>query len=420
MVVSICVLTMFLSLVALWNNWERNRAIPFFVIFVFTQCLMIIINDIILFGKDPFVLALFYNHFTPFFYLTGPFLFFFIRALAEDEIRFRRVDLLHFVPSLITLIGILPYLVAPWNYKLSVAESIIQDINQLKFVKANILIPVPVNNFLRLGFIIFYALWSLRLVIRQHPFMQPISDTFQVNLHHKTKQWSIILLTIVLLSSTIYLIPLSYYIIGSYERLIQNGMPWLWISVSIYCLIPITLILYPNVLYGFIRFRGDLITLPKRSRLPDHHSAVASAASLQPSHFDNNELYQRDIQDVKQGKKELDQLKEAILSYFHTDAPYLKSDFKLHDIAIALNVPSHHISFCFAHSFMENFAEVKTRYRIQYAKQLLDQGAIDQFSMEGVGRLSGFASKSNFFTSFKELTGLTPQQYAQQKASSNL
>jgi AraC-like DNA-binding protein len=419
MVVSICVLTMFLSLVALKNNWERNRAIAFFVVFVFTQCLMIIINDIILFGKDPFILALFYNHFTPFFYFTGPFLFFFFRALAEDEIRFRTTDLLHFIPSLITLIGILPYLATPWNYKVSVATSIIQDINQLKLIKANLLIPVPVNNFLRLGFIIFYALWSLKLVIRQQPKLQPIGDTSRQYHYNKTKQWSILVLLIILLSSTCYLIPLSYYLLGSYERFLQDGMPWLWISASIYCLVPITLILYPNVLYGFIQFRGDLITLPKHLLTSDIQASSDDSTIVQGPDFDKKISNQGMVQEVKHDNKELAQLKQAILSYFETAAPYLKSDFKLHDIAIELNVPAHHISYCFSHSFMENFSEVKTRYRIQHAKQLLDQGAIDQFSMEGVGRLSGFASKSNFFTSFKELTGLTPQQYVQQKASTH-
>ena len=49
--------------------------------------------------------------------------------------------------------------------------------------------------------------------------------------------------------------------------------------------------------------------------------------------------------------------------------------------------------------------------RVDYAKELLLNGDLLNQSMEGIWTKAGFSSKTNFFISFKDVTGYTPIEF---------
>jgi AraC-like DNA-binding protein len=51
--------------------------------------------------------------------------------------------------------------------------------------------------------------------------------------------------------------------------------------------------------------------------------------------------------------------------------------------------------------------------RIEYAKSLLLQGITKDFTIDKVAEMSGFSSRSTFFSTFKEYTGLTPTEFVE-------
>jgi AraC-like DNA-binding protein len=59
----------------------------------------------------------------------------------------------------------------------------------------------------------------------------------------------------------------------------------------------------------------------------------------------------------------------------------------------------------------EKFTDIRTRYRIAHAKKLLATQAKTNISLQEIWTESGFSSKTNFFTSFKEETGMTPTEF---------
>jgi hypothetical protein len=63
----------------------------------------------VLYGKSPFWLAVFYNHFTPLTLLLGHFLLFYFRETLDDTNQLKKSDIFHFIPAVIHLIGIVPY-----------------------------------------------------------------------------------------------------------------------------------------------------------------------------------------------------------------------------------------------------------------------------------------------------------------------
>jgi len=59
----------------------------------------------------------------------------------------------------------------------------------------------------------------------------------------------------------------------------------------------------------------------------------------------------------------------------------------------------------------KNFNEYINEFRVEEAKGKLTDPAYDYYTIESIGLECGFKSKSNFYTSFKKFTGLTPNQY---------
>lgn len=108
-------------------------------------------------------------------------------------------------------------------------------------------------------------------------------------------------------------------------------------------------------------------------------------------------------------------LAERILNYFENSKPYLNTTFTLDTIATDLEIPKHQIYICLNTCIGKKFIQLRTKYRVEHAKTLLLSNEIDTVSLQGIWMESGFTSKTNFFTSFKEETGLTPIEFIHQK-----
>lgn len=63
-----------------------------------------------------------------------------------------------------------------------------------------------------------------------------------------------------------------------------------------------------------------------------------------------------------------------------------------------------------------NLKGLLNRYRVEYAKELLQNG---YSTLENLPKKCGFASKSPFYTAFKKVTGITPIQYMTRFRQSN-
>jgi AraC-like DNA-binding protein len=145
----------------------------------------------------------------------------------------------------------------------------------------------------------------------------------------------------------------------------------------------IFLLIFPQILYGFpIELKNESpITKPNK----------------------NQEESEFDIQ--------FHELGERIKSYFESEKPYLNPEFSLLDLAQNLQVPQHHISYCFRFVFNQGFPSMKSAYRIAHAKKLIENPANDYLSYEGIGLESGFSTRSRFYAAFQEIEGCSPGEY---------
>ncbi len=58
-----------------------------------------------------------------------------------------------------------------------------------------------------------------------------------------------------------------------------------------------------------------------------------------------------------------------------------------------------------------NFSNFVNDFRIKYAAEILLDDNYKNFTIEAIGNLSGFSSKSAFNATFKKIIGVTPSEY---------
>lgn len=69
------------------------------------------------------------------------------------------------------------------------------------------------------------------------------------------------------------------------------------------------------------------------------------------------------------------------------------------------------MSYCIHEILNTRFPKLKSELRVQYAIDLLESNSKEVLTIEAIGEKSGFKTRSNFYTTFKDLTGVTPSEY---------
>ena len=109
-------------------------------------------------------------------------------------------------------------------------------------------------------------------------------------------------------------------------------------------------------------------------------------------------------------------LKHEIDAFFENSTAFCESDFSLQKMAELMKVPAHQLSFVINAEYGQSFSELLGYYRIRRAKSMIESDAFKQLTIEGIGQMVGYKSKSTFFNQFKKNTGNTPLYFRQQKS----
>ena len=107
----------------------------------------------------------------------------------------------------------------------------------------------------------------------------------------------------------------------------------------------------------------------------------------------------------------LEDYKIRLDHFINTDKIYLDNELTLEGLAKKMKMPMHHLTQLFNVHLGENFNQHINRFRIDYACQLLVEND-GSMSIEQIAFNSGFNSKVSFNRHFKNLTGVTPKEYA--------
>jgi AraC-like DNA-binding protein len=120
-------------------------------------------------------------------------------------------------------------------------------------------------------------------------------------------------------------------------------------------------------------------------------------------------------QDLKL-KSKIDDRLLALIEEIETlikDHNYFRNQkITISDVANELNIPVSHLVYLFKYHSKMTFTEYKTFHKIEDAKRLIEGGFLARNTLESLAAEVGFASYNPFFTAFKKLTAVSPNDYS--------
>ncbi|MDF5690789.1 AraC family transcriptional regulator [Aquirufa aurantiipilula] len=342
----------------------------------------------------PWLLAILYGHFSPLFFLIGPAAYIYVRNTVTDQEGLSQKDIWHLIPSLYMIVGLIPYFLKPYQDKLALVTKILNQPGELYTNQIHLFSPSLVNDFVRNFLYVYYAWLMIMLLIKSSETKETESvDSYEMQ-KRITFQWLIIFVSFNTFIASI-LLSSNFVVLFSPERDFSNlndYLPYYRILIMFAFVMPLLILLFPRVLYGIPQLTVEELELIQTKKRKS-----------------NSEKTELDVDDS------FYELSQIILNYIETDKPYLNPRFSIRDIVVTLNIPQHHVSYCFNKILNTPFPTIKNKYRIEYVKELIIKDKEKRFSLEGLMKEAGFTSKNSFFQAFKEIEGCTPKVWSEQQ-----
>ncbi len=105
------------------------------------------------------------------------------------------------------------------------------------------------------------------------------------------------------------------------------------------------------------------------------------------------------------------QTRNRLLNYMEQEKPYRRTDLTLSELATQLGTASHHLSQVINQHCKKNFFDFINTYRVAEIQHKLVTPQYSHLKIEEIAYESGFQSKSAFNAAFKKMTHQTPSQY---------
>ncbi|MDF0694701.1 helix-turn-helix domain-containing protein [Aquirufa ecclesiirivi] len=338
-----------------------------------------------LFASDSPTMLVFMGIYSiPTYYLVGPFLYFYFRSTLLDNSKIYRSDYLHYLPFLIALINVFPSFLHPWKETLELANQILADPNYLKTLNLGWIYPSTFNMIGRPICMLIYIGLIFKMY-REHSnelYRNALPDSHRILM----KKWLILLLIVVTFAALSYLAGALVFMNTPHvpKQTVMHSPLTLIVMIS-FLMIPLLIVIFPQVLYG--------IPIVKKKRKSFDHFLNAS------------EIY-------KYVNKSDDPLREdalRILDSIHEEKWYLDPEFNVDILASKLDLPKHHIYYCFNYIIKSKFTTLRSQLRIEYAKNLLKSE--EELDIELIALQSGYSSVQSFNRAFVEDEGLNVFEY---------
>jgi len=289
------------------------------------------------------------------FFLFGPFIFLYVKALTTANYQSQKKDTLHVIPCIVAFAVYMPF------YLLTMSKG--------GFTGDEATLLGKILSWVLIAHVVVYLSLSVRaLMAHSKVIRNSFSSISKINLN-----WLKFFLSgFVLL-----------WIVALYLEIVQsdsNAINFMWLLVSFFIYVIGYLGLWqPEIFSGVEYVQAD---------------AVAKK-------------YERSSLTEENAEKHLDQLRH----FMTAEKPFLDSDISLYGLAKKLSMPPHHLSQIINEKLGQNFFEFINEYRVNEAKMRLNDPQNDHLTIAAIGFDSGFNSISAFNSAFKKHSGMNPSQF---------
>ena len=349
----------------------------------------------------------FFTNTHAFFYLIGPFSFFYVRGMLRDDSHLDKKDWIHFLPFIAFFIGYVPYMFSSWNYKLMVADNIQSETWDMAKFHLNFIIPHKLDQALNVLQIYFYStsLWYLIWKYKR----SSNNRIYNVPQYKLIRNWLFIftlIITIITLNFTVAMA--NMWIYDDKSIFLQKASLALLFASIVYVGMNMILMIFPHIMYGLpIEVKESMFAnhFQETQKLNDEVPAVINVGNSEAiDSIEKKEL------PILFSSDYIEKIELAINDIVKNEN-YLETDFKLSNISSISGLPPHHLTYYFNTILELSFSDWRNKLRIEYAIRLLKDGQSNHLTLEAISTKIGFSSQSTFIRAFKLQTGKTPSEY---------
>lgn len=364
-----------LTIVLILFRYKNNRIANIYLIFIFSVITVRFLIIGLLNIYNEYYLKYLLENFNNLFIVILPLNYLYFKSLIENKQTFRKKDGIHFLLPLLFIL--------------------IDQLDDFKLIVLS-----HKNKYFLAFFIIFLLYYNLKIYryLSKNVWRKKFKIDF-VKQSKLIKNWTGFLFIIMVFIS----LRLAYSY--SVEILFNNykyGHSLIWIACVLWLIIFLRILIFPEILYGhFYVLR---------------HLEEEKKSDVLISSFWINEIKDKinNVQDLQLQQK----INGMITNYmkdidqFIADTNFLKDPkFSVNDLANKLSIPKSHLNFLFKYHSAISFSDFKKRVRIKYALQLIENDYLKTNTFDSLAKEIGFASYNTFFTSFKEIVGVSPHEF---------
>lgn len=300
---------------------------------------------------------------TVFSFLYGPLLYLYFKRISI-QYKFKKSDILHFVPSLLFMLYLIPSYAMSGDQKLEIMLGR-SDIGR-SFSDITIII-------LKLVSLLIYGHFIRKLYL---------ASKKNAGLNQENSRWQ----------KNIFVIHMLYVVCYSaYGFLLAN-----------------------NITFGFL-FHMQVVCMALMVMY------IGYSANVQPAVFNgsfsfNNLFYKYEKSGLTESLSL--ELKENLILLFDQEKIYKESSICLENLSDKLNTTRHNTSQVINEHFEMSFHELINTYRIREAKEILNNDVQRNLNIIDVAYEVGYNNKVTFNKAFKKDTQLTPSQFQRMTVSS--
>jgi len=321
-------------------------------------------------------------------FLVPPAIYLYIRSFVYDHSKLRRIDLIHLIPVILVIINYIPFLISPLPLKLDFFNLGLSN-SPLAMSKDLLLIPISIQFMIRPIMLLGYLFFSWRIVIN-------LLSNVGRKIHSVEKYYLIFFLILITIQTFSSLVTSIYIILHNQPiRLIIHNSGLMILSTALMLLFIVWILRHPQVLYGNMIYRDNIVESPAEIIIPVVNLAESDPPTETKILLSDNQvaIYVKRLNNFMEAKK-----------------PFVNPELNIQLLSNNLNIPLHHCSYLLNQIINKSFRDYLNGYRVSYFIKLYNQNPA-RYTIEALAQEVGFRNRSTFNIVFKKEIGLTPSEY---------
>lgn len=325
-----------------------------------------------------------YRLISPLSFCIGPLSFLYVRASLTQSYKLKKTDILFFIPALLYLLHRIPFILLNATEKRSVIENALRETKNIAAEPEGWL-PIGWAAIARILVGMAFILAQTKLLNDWKKRMIAVPQIIENN--WENIRWLNWLTRVMLITYLVLLLEMFLHLLGNFTLgfliVFTIGLNILFISIYLFS--------KPTILYG--------ITGWITQQVAEHKEHEASNMLKE---------HKRTYISEEEGKI----IKNAIELHFAEQASFCKQGYSIRDLSLNIRVPVYQLSAFINQEYGKNFNELINDFRVEFLKiQMRENKEFNLYTIEAIGKMAGFNSRTSFISAIKKRTGKTPSEY---------